>query len=72
MTRNAKIDTTRDVLDWLKYAQSETDGVKLDLASLLAAVDDAELARSRPGGVGAGEASQRDAEVEAARVLREE
>lgn len=31
-------DTERDLLDWLKYAQSETDGVKLDLAELYAAV----------------------------------
>jgi hypothetical protein len=25
----------KDLLDWLKFAQSETDGVKLDLTSLL-------------------------------------
>ena len=29
------ISTDKDVLDWLKYAQGETDGVKLDLAALL-------------------------------------
>lgn len=29
-----EIVTTRDILDWLKFAQSETDGVKLDLAQL--------------------------------------
>lgn len=34
-----KIETDRDILDWLKYAQSETDGVKLGLTEeLLAAV----------------------------------
>jgi len=30
--------TEKDLLDWLKYAQSETDGAKLDLTSLLEAV----------------------------------
>ena len=28
------IDTEKDVLDWLKFAQGETDGVKLDLGKL--------------------------------------
>jgi hypothetical protein len=28
------IGTEKDLLDWLKFAQSETDGVKLDLAAL--------------------------------------
>lgn len=28
------IGTEKDLLDWLKFAQSETDGVKLDLATL--------------------------------------
>lgn len=27
--------TEKDLLDWLRYAQSETDGVKLDLTALL-------------------------------------
>jgi transposase len=27
--------TTKDLLDWLKHAQGETDGVKLDLVNLL-------------------------------------
>jgi hypothetical protein len=27
--------TEKDLLDWLKYAQGETDGVKLDLLNLL-------------------------------------
>lgn len=30
-----KTPTRRDLLDWLKYVQGETDGVKLDLAALL-------------------------------------
>lgn len=31
------LTTDKDLLDWLKFAQSETDGVKLDLAKLAAA-----------------------------------
>ena len=34
--------TEKDLLDWLKFAQSETDGVKLDLAKLAAALGDDE------------------------------
>lgn len=29
------IKTDKDLLDWLKYSQGETDGVKLDLLGLL-------------------------------------
>ena len=29
----------KDLLDWLKFAQSETDGVKLDLTALLEAAE---------------------------------
>lgn len=32
------IRTEKDLLDWLKYMQSETDGIKLDFTELLAAV----------------------------------
>lgn len=41
--------TEKDLLDWLKFAQSETDGVKLDLAKLSAALgeDAASVADSR-------------------------
>ena len=35
-----QIDTEKDVLDWLKFAQSETDGVKLDLSKLAALTQD--------------------------------
>jgi DNA-binding XRE family transcriptional regulator len=35
------IPTTKDLLDWLKYAQGETDGVKLDLVNLLDVYRDA-------------------------------
>jgi len=36
------VQTDRDALDWLKFAQSETDGAKLDLAALLGAMEGAE------------------------------
>lgn len=47
----------KDFLDWLKFAQSETDGVKLDIASLFAAIgqDDAPMADSGSGGDGTAE-----------------
>lgn len=32
-TENGEV-TEKDLLDWLKFAQSETDGVKLDLTAL--------------------------------------
>jgi transcription initiation factor TFIIIB Brf1 subunit/transcription initiation factor TFIIB len=35
IARNLDDTTAKDLLDWLKFAQSETDGVKLDLAHLL-------------------------------------
>lgn len=40
--RDDGIQTERDTLDWLKFAQSETDGAKLDLAALLGAMEGAE------------------------------
>lgn len=36
--REKGIQTDKDLLDWLKYLQSETDGVNLDLTQLLASV----------------------------------
>ena len=38
MVNGNEIKTEKDLLDWIKYAQSETDGIKLDLANSLAAV----------------------------------
>lgn len=32
-----EIPTHKDLLEWLKYAQSETDGIKLDLTPILEA-----------------------------------
>lgn len=34
-TKGSVVRTRKDLLDWLKYVQSETDGVKLDLTALL-------------------------------------
>lgn len=41
-----------NLLDWLKYAQSETDGIKLDIAGMLAALanDAPSVADERPDG----------------------
>jgi len=39
---DGKIRTEKDLLDWVKYAQSETDGVKLDLTGLLTSIVDDE------------------------------
>lgn len=39
-TKRDTIKTEKDLLDWLKFAQSETDGVKLDLAKLAAVSTD--------------------------------
>lgn len=33
------VDTNKDLLDWLKYAQSETDGAKLDLTAVFTAME---------------------------------
>lgn len=43
-----KIETDKDLLEWLKFAQSETDGIKLDLTKIAAALgtDAASLADS--------------------------
>lgn len=49
MIRKKGDETNRDLLDWLKYAQSETDGVRLDLTSLFEATTS--LADSGPEGV---------------------
>lgn len=50
LVREKGYNSKRDLLEWLKYAQSETDGVRLDLAAL------AEAATSL-----AGDGSDRDA-----------
>jgi hypothetical protein len=47
------VDTNKDVLEWLKFAQSETDGVKLDITKLAAALgaNEAPVADSGQTGV---------------------
>lgn len=44
-----QVPTHKDLLEWLKYAQGETDGIKLDLTSLFEAV--APVAGSGQSGV---------------------
>ena len=39
------VRTGKDLLDWLKFAQSETDGAKFDLASIFEAMERAESNR---------------------------
>jgi hypothetical protein len=49
---NEHIESDKDLLDWLKFAQSETDGIKLDLAQLAAFLGaSAPLAGGGPTGV---------------------
>lgn len=59
MLRKIGDRTQRDQLEWLKLMQSETDGVKLDLANLYAAFseDETSMASSGPDG-NSGEESQ--------------
>lgn len=40
------VETDKDLLDWLKFAQSETDGIKLDLTAI--AETQASVAGERP------------------------
>lgn len=43
--RNGVAETDKDLLEWLKFAQSETDGIKLDLSKLASLAEtDAPLA----------------------------
>src|SRR5262245_39368052 len=47
-----EISTDKDVLDWIKFAQSETDGIKLDLTRLSAAsIDKAEASLADRGSI---------------------
>lgn len=46
--RGGEIETEKDLLDWLKFAQSETNGVQSDLAASIA-----DLISSLVGGAGA-------------------
>lgn len=48
------VATFKDVLDWVKFAQSETDGAKLDLAALAAAFGQDETPVADGGQAGSG------------------
>lgn len=55
--KDDKIETDKDLLEWLKFAQSETDGIKLDLTKLAALGEtDAPVAGGRSVGESAEEA----------------
>jgi predicted transcriptional regulator len=42
-------ETEKDLLEWLKFAQSETDGIKLDLTKLAAAIGEADSSLADSG-----------------------
>lgn len=46
--KDGNVETEKDILEWLKFVQGETDGVKLDMAALNAAFtqDAAPLAKT--------------------------
>lgn len=48
--RDDHVTTEKDILEWLKFAQSETDGAKLDLAALFSAMEAATGGDAAPGG----------------------
>lgn len=45
-------ETDKDLLEWLKFAQSETDGVKLDLTKVAAALGASETSLADRGSAG--------------------
>lgn len=48
-TKNGIPETEKDLLEWLKFAQSETDGIKLQLTQLASiSADDSPMANRRP------------------------
>lgn len=53
-TAGNEVKTDKDILEWLKFAQSETDGIKLDITKLAAAVgaDASPVASGGQTGVG--------------------
>ena len=53
-TKGAIPETEKDLLEWLKFAQSETDGIKLDLTKL-AALGETEALVAHSGSVGKGD-----------------
>lgn len=53
-TEGGLIATFKDLLDWVKFAQSETDGAKLDLAAFAAAFGQDETPVADGGQAGSG------------------
>jgi predicted transcriptional regulator len=51
-TKGASPETDKDLLEWLKFAQSEADGIKLDISKLATALGETEtpLAVGRQAG----------------------
>ena len=54
---DGRLRTGRDLLDWLKFAQSETDGAKLDLAAIFEAMEATATDRGANGGGNNGQAA---------------
>lgn len=52
MIRKLGLRTNRDSLEWIKLAQSETQGARIDLTDIIASIGEAgtSLAGSKPGG----------------------
>jgi hypothetical protein len=42
LAQSPAVQTEKDLLDWLKFAQSETDGAKIDLTAVLEAMESSE------------------------------
>lgn len=51
-TKDGIAETEKDLLDWVKFAQSETDGIKLDLTKVAAALGDTEAPLADRGSAG--------------------
>jgi len=49
--RGEIVETDKDILDWIKFAQSETDGINLNLTALARAATSTSVADSGPSGV---------------------
>jgi hypothetical protein len=55
------VKTDKDLLEWLKFAQSETDGIKLDITKLAAALDTDEASVALGGSAGDGDETEGEA-----------
>ncbi len=57
---HGNLATEKDALEWLKFAQSETDGIKLDIAKVAAALSEDETPVAGGGSTGSDQAAKRD------------